>query len=177
MMDLPDYKDSIDVAGTPVTIRIMQPSDRDIERQFVSELSPTSRYNRFHSALKELTPSMLERFTHVNYPDEMALIATVPEGTGEREIGVARYARYPGTDRAEIAVAVADAWQGKGIGARLLLDLRTLATEAGIRHLEASVLPGNTRMLELARALGFTIRPEQAAAGQALDLGKDIDSG
>jgi len=176
-MGLPDYKDTIDVAGTPVTIRSMQPSDRDIERQFIGELSPMSRYNRFHSALKELTPSMLERFTHVNYPDDMALIATIPEGAGEREIGVARYARYPGTDRAEIAVVVADAWQGKGIGARLLTDLRTLAVEAGIRHLEASVLPGNTRMLELARTLGFSIRPEQTPEGQVLDLGKDIDSG
>lgn len=176
-MSLPDYKDSIDVDGTPVTIRTMRPADRDIEREFVRELSPTSRYFRFHSVLKELTSPMLERFTHVNYPDDMALIATIPEDTGEREIGVARYARYPGTDRAEIAVVVADAWQGKGIGARLLVDLRAFAIDAGIRHLEASVLPGNTRMLELARALGFTIRPEQAAAGQALDLGKDIDSG
>jgi len=175
-MRLPDYKDSLEVDGRRVTIRTMRPADRDIERRFVAELSQQSRYYRFHSALKELTPDMLERFTHVNYPDDMALIATLPEGAGEREIGVARYARIPDTDRAEIAVVVADEWQGKGIGARLLLDLRTLAIEAGIRHFEASVLPGNQRMLELARSLGFRIRSAIAGDdGRTHELGKEFD--
>lgn len=170
----PDYRDVFDVADTRVTIRTIRPDDRDIEQQFVRQLSPTSRYYRFHSALKELTPDMLEHFTHVNYPDEMALIATVAQETGEREIGVARYARLPGTDRAEVAVVVADTWQGKGIGARLLLDLRDIAREAGIRHIEASVLPGNKRMLELARNLGFTLKPARTDADTTLELGKDF---
>ena len=174
-MELSDYRDSLDVAGSPVTIRTMRPADREIERRFVRDLSPVSRYYRFHSALKELTPAMLERFTNVNYPDEMALIATIPEESGEREIGVARYARYPGTDRAEIAVVVADAWQGKGVGARLLLDLRNLASEVGIRHFEASVLPGNKRMLDLAHALGFVVRTASTGEDTVLELGKEID--
>lgn len=160
--------------GTTVTLRTMHPADRDIEQRFVDGLSPQSRYYRFHSALKNLTPEMLERFTHVNYPDDMALIATVPDGPGAREIGVARYVRYPDTDRAEIAVVVADAWQGRGIGARLLLALRTLAVTAGIRHFEASVLPGNSRMLELARSLGFTVRVADMEDSQTLELGKEI---
>jgi acetyltransferase len=171
-----DYHDALVVDGTPVTIRTMRPGDRDIEARFVSELSPISRYCRFHYALKELDTAMLERFTHVNYPQDMALIATIPDGACNREIGVARFVRYPGTDSAEIAVVVADAWQGKGIGARLLLDLRTLAVAAGIRHLEACVLPGNKRMLELARALGFTIREISSGDGGSIELGKEIDS-
>jgi acetyltransferase len=175
-MGPPDYRNTLDIAGTLVTIRTMQPSDRSIEQQFVRELSPLSRYYRFHSALRELTPYMLERFTHVNYPDEMALIATIPEGDGEREIGVARYARYPDAERAEIAVVVADAWQGKGIGSRLLLDLRNIARDAGIRQLEASILLENKRMLDLARTLGFSIRPVRSGDGPTLELGKDIDN-
>jgi acetyltransferase len=118
---------------------------------------------------------MLERFTHVNYPDEMALIATVPEGNSEREIGVARYARHPDSDCAEIAVVVADGWQGKGIGSRLLVDLRNLARDAGIKHLEASILPDNRRMQELARKLGFSLRPIKPLDGSTVELGKDID--
>lgn len=174
-MSVPEYQDVLEVDGNTVTIRTMRPADRDIEARFVSELSPVSRYYRFHSALKALTPAMLERFTHVNFPEDMALIATVADGDGEREIGVARYARLPGTDRAEIAVVVADAWQGRGIGARLLLDLRELARAGGIRQFEASVLPGNKRMLELARSLGFTVRPAPAGDGQVLELGKEFD--
>jgi acetyltransferase len=171
----PDYKDSLDIDGKLVTIRTMQPSDRDIEQQFIRELSSLSRYYRFHSALRELTPYMLDRFTNVNYPDEMALIATVYEGIEEREIGVARYARNPGADRAEIAVVVADAWQGKGIGSRLLVDLRNLARDAGIKHLEASILWENRRMQELAQALGFSIRAVKISDGHKLELGKDVD--
>ena len=174
-MSVPDYQDMLEVDGNPVTIRTMRPTDRDIEARFVAELSPTSRYYRFHSALKALDDAMLERFTHVNYPQDMALIATIPQVTGEREIGVARYARYPDSDRAEIAVVVADDWQGKGIGARLLLDLRSLAVSTGVRQFEASVLPGNTRMLELARSLGFTIRDPGTGTDPTLELGKKFE--
>lgn len=171
----PDYKDSLEIDGKPVTIRTMQPSDRDIEQQFIRGLSPLSRYYRFHSALRELSPYMLDRFTHVNYPDEMALIATIPEGNEEHEIGVARYARNPGVDRAEIAVVVADAWQGKGIGLRLLTDLSRLARDAGIKHLEASILWGNKRMQGLAQTLGFTVRPVKPGNGHTLELEKDVE--
>ena len=172
-----DYKDTLEIPGATVTIRTMQPADRDIEHRFVRELSEQSRYYRFHSALKELSPHMLERFTHVNYPDEMAIIATVPEGEGEMQIGVARYARKPGSQSAEIAVVVADAWQGKGVGTRLLVDLRQLAANAGITHVEASVLPQNRRMLGLARELGFALKALKPADHSTIELGKELDNG
>ena len=173
----PDYKDTLEIADATVTIRTMQSADRDIEQRFVRGLSTQSRYYRFHSVLKELTPYMLERFTHVNYPDEMALIATVPEGVGEIQIGVARYVRIPKSDTAEIAVVVADAWQGKGIGSRLLVDLRHLAMNAGIKHIEASVLSENRRMLDLARELGFSLKAMKPMDYLTLELGKDLEDG
>ena len=154
----------------------MRPADRDIEQRFVRELSVQSRYYRFHSVLKELSPYMLERFTHINYPDEMALIATVPESDdNEMEIGVARYVRIPGSDTAEVAIVVADEWQGNGIGSRLLIDLRQLAIAAGIKHLEVSILPENRRMLHLARELGFSHKPLESMDYSTIELGKDLD--
>jgi acetyltransferase len=171
----PELREVVELAGKCVTIRTMQPGDRDIEDAFVRSLSSGSRYLRFHSALKQLTPAMLDRFTNVDYPDEMALIATIEEDGGEREIAVARYVRAPGTDRAEVAVAVADDWQGKGLGTRLLVRLRDVARAAGVKHLEASVLSHNRRMLTLARELGFTRMPEQRNAS-TIALGKEVDS-
>jgi hypothetical protein len=56
------------------------------------------------------------------------------------------------------------------------MNLRDLARKAGIRHIEASVLPGNKRMLELAQALGFTVRPCRNGEGSTLELGKDFDT-
>jgi acetyltransferase len=170
----PDYTDILDIEGTRVTIRTMRPTDREIEDQFVRRLTPTSKYYRFHAALRELTASMLDHFTNVNFPDEMALIATIREADAEREIGVARYVRAPGSDTAEIAVVVSDEWQGKGIGCKMLRDLRDIAHQAGIRHLEARVLPDNRRMLQLATNLGFRIKPSNEDPG-AIELGKDVD--
>jgi acetyltransferase len=154
-----DYRDVFDVEGVPVRIRPIRPEDREREAEFVRRLSPASRYFRFHSALRELTPEMLERFTHVNYPDDFALVALVDAPEGERQIGVARYAREPGDDTAEIAIVVADDWQGRGIATRLLTDLRDIARQAGVRRLVASVLRENGRMLELVRRLGFQLEP------------------
>ena len=109
----------------------------------------------------------------MDYPYEMALLATIPDKNGEREIGVARYARYPGTDRGEVAVVVADDWQHKGIASSLLLGLRNVAEQAGIKCLEVTVLRDNTRMINLARKLGFRISPKQDDF-LTIELGKYI---
>lgn len=170
----PDYRELFELDGSPVTIRSMRPEDREIEDRFVRDLSPDSRYLRFHAALRQLTPGMLEHFTRPDYPSEMALIATIAEGGGERQIGVARYHRVPATDCAEVAVVVADDWQGKGLATRLLLRLRDIALKNGIMHFEATVLPHNQRMLALARQLGFTRLPEQHGA-RAVELGKKLE--
>jgi acetyltransferase len=79
--------------GTPVTIRPIQSQDREIELAFVQTLSSGSRYLRFFSTVKDISPQLLDRFTQVDFPSEMAFIATVQKAGAEVEIGVARYAR------------------------------------------------------------------------------------
>ncbi len=155
-MQPPDVRIRFGARETTVTIRPITPADREIEADFVRNLSPESRYLRFHSGLRELTPELLARFTEMDYPSTLALIATVPTDGGETEIGVARYATTPpGSDTAEVAIVVADAWHGCGIGTRLLVELRELARAAGIHHFHMRVLPQNRRMIELAQRLGF----------------------
>ena len=161
-MKPPDYRDQIVLAGMPVTIRTLQPEDRAIEEAFVRNLSPESRYFRFHSALPELTPEMVERFIHLDWPDQMALVACTENGAGPCQIGVARYARLPGEETADLGIAIADAWQGKGLGTELLRRLLALADQAGITRLSADVLYENLRMRNLARDLGFRLAPSQA---------------
>lgn len=169
---VPDFSDRFQVGDVEILIRPIGPDDRGREAEFVNGLSAESRYFRFHSAVRELTPQMLERFTRVNYPDDMALVAMIEGADGPRQIGVARYVREPGTDTAEIAIVVADAWQGKGIATRLLEDLRDLAREAGITQLVASVLRENGRMLNLVRRLGYRMQP--GVGSRAARLGKHV---
>lgn len=157
----PDYQERCIVAGTAVTLRTLRPEDRAIEEAFVRALSPTSRYLRFHSALPALTPEMAERFLNLDYPDQMALIASIPERGGERQIAVARWARPQGETAADLGIAVADDWQGKGLGTALLKRLLQLAAAAGIEQIAANVLYENQRMRALARDLGFRLAPRQ----------------
>ena len=75
-----------------------------MEYEFVSGLSESSRYFRFMNALRELSPSMLARFTQVDYDRELALVA-VHEVEGKASmIGVARYIMGSDQETAEFAV-------------------------------------------------------------------------
>ena len=144
--------------GTDVRIRPIRPDDAAIEQEFVRSLSPQSKFRRFFTPLKELSPAALEYFTHTHYPDNVALIATIEEQGIEREIGVARYMPTTEPGKVEFAVVVADQWQGKGIATRLLRHLFDIASEAGIRSIEGLILRENRQMLKLARELGFSVR-------------------
>lgn len=143
--------------GTPITIRPIQPEDRQIELAFVNGLSSNSRYLRFFSTVKELSPELLDRFTRVEFPEEMAFIATVQREGGEEEIGVARYAPGSTEGTAEFAVVVGDAWQGLGIGRELMHHLFIVAEDAGFQRIDGAVLKANAHMLRFCRELGFSV--------------------
>ncbi|HEV8259437.1 MAG TPA: GNAT family N-acetyltransferase [Burkholderiales bacterium] len=87
----------------------------------------------------------------------MALIAVVCENGRETEIGVARYAINPDGRSCEFAIALADAWQRKGIGSKLMHSLVDAARSRGLETMQGWVLSGNTRMLALMDGPGFTI--------------------
>ena len=145
--------------GTDIVLRPIRPEDAEIEDAFVRNLSPQSKYFRFMQALRELTPEMLVRLTQIDYDRELALIAVVPQGGRDIEIAVARYGMNPDGMSAEFAIVVADAWQGKGIGTRLLGMLMVAAKAKGLKSLEGEVLAENAPMLALVRRLGFTAHP------------------
>ena len=86
---------------------------------------------------------------------EFALIATIAVSGAEREIGVARYVKEPASDAAEFAIVLADDWQRRGLGRRLLMQLVDAAQQRGVRRLFGTTLSENTAMLALAQSLGF----------------------
>jgi FixJ family two-component response regulator len=145
---------------TPVTFRMLRPEDADIEQRFVTGLSDRSKYLRFFSGLKELPDRFLKELVNVKFPVSYAVIATIPDGSGEREIGVARYSPTDTEGIAEFAVVVADEWHGYGIASELLRGVITAATVAGVARLEGLVLQENSAMLGLASKFGFSELPE-----------------
>lgn len=143
--------------GTGITIRPIRSEDAEILQGFMRAMSDESRYFRFMDMVRELNPTMLSRFTQIDYDREMALIATTEEEGREIQIGVARYIINPDGESCEFATAVADAWQGRGIGQKLMRSLIEVARAKGLRVMESEVLSRNAGMLELAEALGFEI--------------------
>jgi FixJ family two-component response regulator len=143
--------------GIQVAYRVIKPEDEAIEQAFVRGLSHTSSRRRFFSPLKQLSPRMLEYFTHYNYPDSFAVIATIRVDDEERQIAVARYAPTKLDGVAEFAIVVADEWQGRGIATYLLSALTTAAAIAGLNRLEGLVMDENEPMIKLAHAMGFTV--------------------
>ncbi len=145
--------------GTEIVIRPIGPEDAEREQAFVRALSPESRYYRFMTTLRELPPDMLYRFTHPDFQRELALVAVADHGTGSGLIGVTRCVADPDPTSAEFALTVADEWQNRGVGTRLLCELMRAARAVGIRRIWGEILASNVRMLGLMAALGFEIEP------------------
>jgi acetyltransferase len=146
--------------GSALTLRPIRPEDAQMEIAFVNRLSEASRYFRFMGALRELTPAMLARFTQIDYDREMALVALSATSAGEEEVGVARYVINPDGMSAEFAIVVADDWQGRGLGGRLLQALTEVARTRGLHSLVGYVLAQNGAMLGLVSRLGFRVETD-----------------
>ena len=150
--------------GTPVTIRPISAADFGLEREFVDKLSSASAYQRRMST-RRLTTEEVKRFTDIDYERDMALIATVVANGRERQIGVARYAKdKDGSDEAEFAIVLADDWQRRGLGSKLLSSLLAVARRQGLRRVVGIALSTNSGMLALARRMGFRLAPDPSYA-------------
>lgn len=149
----------------PVTLRPIRPDDADALQSFVRALSPASRRLRFHAALNELSAAMLTALTCVDQRRHVAFVLTVTEGGTERIVGEARFAVAGDRDTAEFGVAVADAFQGRGLAERLVDALMDAARASGLRWLVGEVLAGNARMLAFTRRFGFAMTTRGAEPG------------
>ena len=159
--------------GGEYTVRPIHPDDANMLQELMHHLSPESRYFRFVSSITELPPTMLARFTLIDYDREMALVAVVKErragpdrGTTESEriVGVSRYITNPDQSSCEFALVIADDFKGKGLGSRMMLSIMDVAREKGLTEMDGLVLANNPGMLKLMRSLGFAVKsfPEDA---------------
>ena len=138
--------------GGGAVIRPIRPDDGDLLVDFFERLGPESRYFRFFRVKKSLDPDEVLYFTTVDYAQRMALVALL----GGRMVGVGRYDTMdddPST--AEVAFAVDDDQQGRGLGTELLQLLTAYARGHGVRKFRAFVLPENRQMMRVFRNSGF----------------------
>ncbi len=159
--------------GGVLHVRPIRPEDAELEREFVHGLSEQTKYYRFFYRLHELTPSMLARFTQVDYDRELALVAIDQSAPSPRFVGVARFIANPDRESAEFAVVVADEWQKRGVGRVLMQRLIACAKSRGIARLEGAVLKQNSNMVHFCERIGFAAHDDPQEPDQVsmvLDL-------
>jgi len=140
--------------GRVARLRPLAADDTCAEKAFFNGLSLDSRHQRFHFGLRELSPALLKLLTNVDQRLHRAWVVEAEE-PGLPVIADARYVHdttRPGM--AEFALAVADDWQGRGLGRRLVAHLIGEARRQGVQRLFGDVLAENRRMLALLRDLG-----------------------
>lgn len=133
-----------------LSIRPISPQDRAAFAEFVHELSPESRANRFLHPVKEVAPAFLDALTRTQPGKHLCLIA-------EDEGRIVAEARVVALEdgRGEFALAVADDWQRQGLGAKLLRALMDAARRGGLTRIEGEILRTNKAMLSFMRRTGF----------------------
>jgi acetyltransferase len=134
-------------------VRPVQAGDAERLQGFVRGLSQRSRYERFFAPVAELSPRELERITS---GAGLSLAAFDARGA---VVALAEYVRS-GAGEAEFAIVIADAWQGQGLGARLIAALLEHAKRSGVARLAGVTHAGNRAMRLLARRLGFGVQPD-----------------
>jgi ribosomal protein S18 acetylase RimI-like enzyme len=156
--------------GTQVHIRAIRPDDKQALVDLFERLSPQTVYYRFHGVKKRLSREELVYLTELDFHRRAALVAVLRMSRAEQIVGVGRYASAPGEPehRAEVALTVEDAHQGRGIGSLLLKHLMGVARAEGITELHAYVLADNKGMLRLFERTGLVVR--RSAAGGTCHL-------
>lgn len=143
--------------GTKVLLRQIRPEDRARIAAGMAELSPATRYLRFHEAIEELSEEQLDYLTQVDHVDHEAIVALDLAQVEVPGIGVARYIRNTDDPAvAEAAITVSDRYQGTGAGTLLLGAIARRARRNGVEVFRNYVLAGNHAMLEVFDNLGAT---------------------
>jgi acetyltransferase len=156
--------------GTEVTLRPIKPEDEPKELEFVRGLSTETSRFRFFQIIKDLPHEALVRFCNIDYDREMAIIAETRIRERIVEIGVSRLIIDPGKKRGEFAVVVADNYQGRGLGTKLVDMLIEFGREKGIDTIYGTVMSENVKMIQLCEKLGFTTRREPESVNAELKL-------
>src|SRR6266576_3996171 len=127
-------------SGQSLRVRPIRHDDGKREEAFVRGLSLESRYQRMLSGGTKITPEWIDSMTHIDYYRHMAFAVTTVSDGVEQFVGVSRYVVDAVKSSAEVALVLADAWQGQGLGRRLLETLLEHAASAGIREALGTVL-------------------------------------
>jgi acetyltransferase len=153
-----ELEESVVWNGRTLLLRPVLPQDESRHAAFLRKVDTTDMRMRFFYSRRSFTHKELVRFTQIDYEREMAFVAVTTGDNGDIEtLGVVRAITDPDNTQTEMAIVIRSDLKGGGLGVLLLEKMIRYCRGRGTTEMVASILPGNTRMLALARRMGFTI--------------------
>ena len=152
--------------GREFLLRPVLPEDEPSLQALVLRMSPEDLHLRFFQPIRELSHRMAAALTQIDYHREMALAAVGPGLPGQAEMyGIVNLSADPNNDRAEYSIIIDRALMRLGLGNLLMRRIIDYARARGIQEIHGEVLKENQAMLQLDRALGFTIHNDPEDPG------------
>jgi acetyltransferase len=141
--------------GRAVFVRPIRPEDEALYDKFLAAVTPEDARMRFLGAMGQLSHSLIDYFTHLDYARAMAFVA-LDEASGEL-LAVVRLHDNATNDSGEYAIVVRSDYKGRGLGWQLMQMMIAYGRAKGLRAIEGKVLHENKPMLEMCRQFGFEI--------------------
>lgn len=138
-----------------VFLRPIKPTDVSLWVELYNSLSSMSKYYRFFSSHREPSQKMIKQYIEIDYVNNFAIVAIAEENGRERMVGVARYILDPPPDEAELAIVIADDWQNRGLGTKMLLHIVEIMIKRKIKKIHGDIFLENRKMLQLIHESGF----------------------
>jgi acetyltransferase len=149
--------------GSKVIVRAIRLEDGPKLQAFVRKLSARSRYFRFFAGVVELSAAQTDRLLRLD-PDRGLALVALNDQEPESIVAEARCVLDREGGSAEFAIAVADEFQRRRLGTRLVKRLLAYALAKGVRRLFGEIIAENHGMLAFVRRLGFRLRSNPSDA-------------
>jgi len=154
--------------GLDIVVRPIRMSDEEALQDLFYSLSNESVRMRFMAHKRAYPHEEMQQLVDADYVETLALVACDPRSA--EVVGMARYDMDTGTRFGDIAFAVRDEWQRRGIGSMLMRRMLDAARANGLRGFSADVLAGNRGMLMVFQQSGLTVQSRFDGSSYHLEM-------
>jgi len=120
--------------------------------------------------IKDTPHEVRVRYCNIDYDREIGIVAELNEGGIRKILGVVRLVIEPDGKTGEVAIIVADPWQGLGLGTKMMDYMIEVCKDKGLETIYGVMLPDNYRAINLMKKMGFNIKYEEDVVKATLNL-------
>ena len=144
--------------GRTVLLRPIKPEDEPLWLEMFQNFSEQSIRYRFFNIIKNTPHEVRVRYCNIDYDREIAIVPELTEDGRRKILGVVRVPIEPDKKTGEIAVIVADPWQGLGLGSKMMDYMIEICKDKKLETIYGVMLSDNYQAINLMKKMGFTIK-------------------